>query len=79
MTSLQVTMMLHYAAIASPYARYEPEHANSRAVYEQRIKLCNLDLLREGGPAGWQVTDRGRAYVEHVKSVQVPICQWVQP
>jgi hypothetical protein len=25
------------------------------------------------------ITDRGRAYVEHLCSVSIPVCKWVQP
>lgn len=81
MTPLQIFMMLHYYAIAEPYALRHPEHAESPAVREQRVLLISDGLLsREHGDVrGYRVTERGKAYVETLMAVQVPICKWVQP
>ena len=85
MTLLQVSMMLHYYAIAEPYAMRQPEHANSLAVRNQRLDLANAGLLEvipdtdDRHQVGWRCTEKGHAYVDAVCAVQVPICKWVQP
>lgn len=79
MTPLQITMMLHYYACGSVYAKHEPEHAGSAAVREQRAALISSDLLEpdDSRESGYRVTGRGAAYVEGLKNMQLPVCRWV--
>ncbi|MPZ19536.1 MAG: hypothetical protein GEV06_16690 [Luteitalea sp.] len=78
MTPLQIQMMLHYFAIAAPYAERDPAHAFSPAVVGQRGDLIRSGLLRvDDSPSGYEVTARGRAYVEALKRVPLPGQQWV--
>lgn len=80
MTPLQIQMMLHYYAICEPYAADRPAHAGSLAVISQRDQLCNIGMLQsEVSDSGFSVTEKGRAYVEAVCAVQIPVCKWVQP
>lgn len=81
MTPLQLTMMLHYYAIAEPYALRQPEHAGSAAVRDQRHELVMLELLRPvcGNASGYEVTDKGRAFVDALKSTPLPVCKWIIP
>lgn len=74
MTNLQVTMLLHYAAIAEPYAMRHPEHANSPAVQTQRRQLVLWSMLEpdEKRPSGFKLTDRGLAFIEHILSLPLP-------
>jgi hypothetical protein len=85
MTPLQMQMMIHYYARLTPYAEHEPDHANSLAVRDQRQQLvaCGL-LVQKTDETGWDgtsycVTDKGRAYVNHLREVQIPVAVWVQP
>lgn len=81
MTPLQLTMMLHHYAIAEPYAKGDPDHANSRAVREQRQLLINDELIEpdEMSGSGFRATDRGRAYVEALCAMPLPVKKWVMP
>jgi hypothetical protein len=81
MTPLQITMMLHYYAIAEPYALRQPEHADSPAVREQRIVLIGDDLLtREHDDVrGYRVTERGQAYIDALMAMPLPVCKWTIP
>lgn len=70
MTVLQIQMMLHYYAIAEPYAMRDPEHANSIAVHEQRYKLYEWGLIMpDNSPSGWYPTELGRKYIEELKAM----------
>jgi hypothetical protein len=81
MTPLQITMMLHYYAIAAPYAQHEPEHAISPAVRSQTQDLADAGLIEPSSTSGsgWRSTDKGKAYVEMLCDLPVPVCKWVQP
>ncbi len=81
MTPLQIQMMLHYYAIAEPYACRQPEHANSEAVHQQRHSLICDELLETdpGSPSSFRVTERGLAYVKALKDMPLPIKKWVMP
>ena len=83
MTPIHVQMMLHYHCIAAPYAEHKPEHRYPTDVAKYRSELFALGLII---PANieelvdiWLTTDKGKAYVDAVCAVQVPICKWVQP
>lgn len=73
----------------------EPGHARSPAVREAMESFVTQGLLEckfndisfaitkslyddENSPY-FLITDKGRAMVEHLCAVQVPICKWVQP
>lgn len=81
MTPLQIQMMLHYYAIARPYAVSDPDHARSPAVLAQRCELMSRGLIAEvlAEPSGFQVTNKGRAYIDALLAVRDPVCKWVQP
>jgi len=74
-------MMLHYHTRGEPYARYEPDHAQSGAVKSQREGLMVWELLETdgGSPSGYRVTERGRAFVEAICAMPLPIKKWVMP
>lgn len=81
MTPLQITMMIHYYCRPTPYAEHEPEHANSVAVQRQRLCLVRDELLYEDptSNAFYVITGRGRAYVEALEAMPLPIAKWVTP
>jgi hypothetical protein len=72
-----------------------PAHARSPAVHEAMDCFVKEGLLKSKfGDVSWSIdqairegkespffsiTDRGRAMVEHLCAVQIPICKWVQP
>lgn len=73
MTPLQINMMLHYYAIAEPYAKYDPSHANSSAVVRQRLQLIHRGMLgiddRQG--SGFYPTPIGLAYVARLQAMPI--------
>lgn len=70
MTVLQIQMMLHYYAVAEPYAMHNSAHANSTAVHQQRYKLFKLGLITpDDSPSGWYPTELGRDYVKRLEAV----------
>lgn len=79
-TPLEIQMMLHYYAIAEPYACREPLHAGSRAVSEQRGRLLRLGMLEAADmdewPSGYRVTEKGLVYVKALQSVSEPTARW---
>lgn len=85
MTPLQIKMMLHYYAIAAPYSKEDEDHANSPAVTEQREWLLNADMLRYSSKSssesssGYEVTERGEAFVDALCSLPLPVSKWVIP
>lgn len=81
MTPLHIQLMLHYYAIDEPYAKGDPAHANSDAVRKYRAFLIGENMIcpSSSSGSGYEATDRGRAYVEALCAVQLPIIKWVQP
>ncbi len=74
MTPLQIQMMLHYYAIVTPYARNEPAHAGSPAVFSQRNALVRMGLLEQTltRESGYMPTKRGLRYVTALKAMPIP-------
>lgn len=69
-TPLHIQMMLHYYAIATPYAVHEPEHASSPAVQKYRYQLYKWGLLEPNdSESGWYPTAQGREYIERLLDV----------
>lgn len=81
MTPLQLTMLLHYYSIAEPYALRQPEHANSPVVKDQRMGLMNEGLLLVSDITGseYKVTEKGKAFIEALCNMPLPVCKWVIP
>jgi hypothetical protein len=81
MTPLQIQMMLHYYAIAEPYACRQPEHAHSGATKDQRLQLIAWDLLEftPDKPSSYTPTEKGVAYVQALCDMPLPIKKWVMP
>lgn len=74
MTPLHITMLLHYHAIAEPYALRNPTHATSPAVREFREQLLKWDLIHEDdGPSGYRTTERGKTYIDGLCNLPLPI------
>ena len=81
MTPLQIKMVLHYYAIAEPYALLDPAHAKSAAVCAQRALLCSDGLIEATAEAqsGYRITPRGEAYVDALCAMPLPVSKWVMP
>lgn len=74
LTVLQINMMLHYYAIAAPYAERHPEHARSHVMMMQRSALVSSNMLKADpeSPSGFKPTDRGVAYVKRLTHTPLP-------
>jgi len=94
MSPLKIAMLLHVYAIVTDYrdAQANRAHANSEAVSEAFddfvldglvTRECSDDDWRAQKPdnrsSQYRITDKGRAMVEHLCAIQIPICKWVQP
>lgn len=77
-TPLKMQMLLHYYAIAEPYAIRQPEHANSVAVREQTLELIHQELLIQDSlqESGYSVTEKGKAFIAYVMDMPLPIKAW---
>ena len=78
-TPLKMQMLLHYYAIAEPYALREPKHANSEAVKEQREELIYEGMLEAvEGYTGYIVTEKARCYIAYIlNNVEYPKQAWI--
>lgn len=81
MTPLHWQMLLHYYAIAEPYAAHDPGHANSLAVKDYTDELLESDLIRHdpSSGSGYRTTDRGEAMVDHIVNLPLPEKVWRMP
>lgn len=75
MSNIEISMMLHFAAICQPY---EGSCAGSPAYFAALHKLNNMGLIRSTTPDErrqglpgyeWCATERGWAYVDALKAV----------
>ena len=81
MSPLHLQILLHYYAIAEPYAANNPGHANSLAVkaYTQDLIDKNLILADATSGSGYRVTERGEFFVSHICSLPLPVSGWRMP
>ncbi len=74
--------MLHYYCRVEPYARNEPQHRYSEAVVSYTKQLVLAEMLTPSTCEDcYVVTEKGRAYIDALKSVKEPIQKftWEQP
>lgn len=86
-SAMKIEMMIHFAVTVEPFS---PERCRTSPAYTKFVK----ELLRDGmikrptdeqreEHPGWayKATDRGRAYVEALKDVQLPVAEttWSVP
>lgn len=81
MTPLHWQMLLHYYAIAAPYAESDPGHANSLAVKAYTAELLQDGLIRadETSGSGYRATERGEVLVDHICNLPLPMQEWRMP
>lgn len=83
MSPLDIEIMLHYYASGGQYGRdKDGGHcpSDAPAVRDSHMQLAKDGLLGyiKGGN-GYEITDRGRAYVDFLKAVPFPVAKWVLP
>lgn len=81
MTPLHIAILLHYHCVAEPYAKHDPEHANSRATTEYRSQLIGLDLIERDDTdvSMYHTTPKGKVLVEMLCATPMPIQKWSAP
>ena len=83
MSPLEIEIMLHYYTTPGQYGRdRDGGHcpSDAPAVRDSLMELAKAGLLsyvKDGN--GYQIADRGMAYVEFLKEVPLPIHKWVLP
>lgn len=81
MTILHIQIMLHYYCRVEPYAKNEP-HRYSEAVLNYTKQLVLAEMIQPSTcPDVYVVTEKGRAYINALKSIKEPIKKftWEQP
>lgn len=77
MTPLQIEILLHYHCSPDDYRGGD---FSAQAVKESIVKLVNDRLLeRIEADRTWELTERGRAMVEFLCAVPLPVAKWVLP
>lgn len=77
MTPVQIEVILHY--------RYSPNHFNhggdsqmSRA-HREAHQFWEANEMMTETTESWSLTDKGRAYVEELMAVPLPVAVWTFP
>lgn len=81
---LFIMMMLHYYALPGPYAENEPRHQASTACQKFHEQMVREQLLRrldepDNYGCGYEITQKGRAYVDALCVMPLPVAKWVIP
>lgn len=79
MTPFEIEIMLHYYYRPRYFRDGDFSAPASRSALES---FCENGLLREApvnAGALYEITERGRVYVEALKSVPLPIQVWIMP
>jgi len=81
MTPLHISLMLHYYVKLTPYSEHDAGHRYSEATIQYTKQLLAADMLtlKDYEQGLYEVTDKGRAYINALMSVKEPVCKWVQP
>jgi hypothetical protein len=75
LTPLHIQILLHYYAIAEPYAKDKPAHANSIATitYTQQLVQHGLIYRNEDSPSGYSSTTCGEAFIERLLATPIAL------
>lgn len=82
MTILHIQIMLWYYCRTSPYAENKPPHRYSESTISYTKQLVLAEMLKSSEFENcYVVTEKGRAYINALKSVKEPIKKftWEQP
>jgi hypothetical protein len=80
MTPYEIEVMLHYNCIAIDH----PDIHKNPPVWRPTVNsMLDKGMLKRtdvgNADTAYQITEKGRAYVDHLCLVDIPICKWVQP
>lgn len=78
MTPYEIDVMLHYYTRVNDHECVATNPPIWRPTIDDFLGLGLLEL-KASSDATYAITDRGKAYCEHLCAVQVPVCKWVQP
>ena len=80
---LYLNILLHYYSMACPYAEQDEAHRTSPSVSKFHKDLIDDGLIEQGNEnfpeMGYRVTEKGRAWVDHILSTPLPEQRWEVP
>lgn len=86
MSPLELDILLHYHARTNEYADGDPYVMTAPAVRDAINRFVGEDGLlkyrdrQQSGRSGtYELTERGRVYVEHVLALPLPVQTWKMP
>lgn len=76
--AIEVLLRLYYTG-----ENFHPDQINGgKAWCTARDWLHGEGLIETGGAErgrAWEVTERGRVYVEAIRALPLPVCAWIMP
>lgn len=77
MTPYEIEVMMWYYTRAGDH----PHVSDNPPIWRPTMNtFVNLNMLMPGhNEQCYEITERGKAYCEHLCAVQIPICKWTQP
>lgn len=82
MSPLKIQIMLHYYALADDFRNGDfsaPAVIEALETFVRQGMLRATAFGRQRGEPAYKITDKGRAYVEALKAVPLPVSRWVIP
>jgi hypothetical protein len=75
MTPLHIQLLLHFYAIAEPYAKHDPQHAESSAVrdYTENLVMMGLIYPDRISPSGYRATECGEAFIKRLLATPIAL------
>lgn len=74
MTPFEIGILLHYYSCADDH-----EHLLGSSEARQQLEVSGLVRQAVGSARKFDITDRGRAYVDALLHVKLPVAVWVMP
>ena len=78
MTPLQIKILLHYYTCVDGYGRAD-DNRKEPAVIEAISQFMRNGMLKPSPEGLYTVTDRGKAYIDALRSMPLPVCEWRVP
>lgn len=75
MSPALIKLLFHIHTTTEPLPYPSSTMRDASVEFFVREKL----IVADNSPLGYRTTERGKALVDHLCAVKLPICQWVQP
>lgn len=73
MTPLQIQMLLHFRCSPGPFKPWASAQDEAMQMFREE------GLIAHGGLCAAELTDRGRAYVDFLCAMPLPVANWSLP